>query len=64
MDGSFVRHLDQQEDDRFFLRAIADSAHGLGLHVIAESVEAEGVWHTLQGMGIDGGRGFGHGGPE
>ena len=64
VDGSFVRHLDQQEDNQFFLRAIADIAHGLDMQVIAESVEAEGVWHTLQGMGIDGGRGFWLGGPE
>ena len=64
VDGSFVRNLDQQEDNQFFLRAIADIAHGLDMHVIAESVEAESVWHTLQGMGVDGGRGFWLGRPE
>lgn len=64
VDGSFVRNLDQQEDNQFFLRAIADIAHGLDMQVIAESVETEAVWRTLQGMGIDGGRGYWLGGPE
>jgi EAL domain-containing protein (putative c-di-GMP-specific phosphodiesterase class I) len=64
VDGSFARNLDQQEDNQFFLRAVADIAHGLDMRVIAESVEAEAVWHTLQGMGVDGGRGFWLGGPE
>ena len=64
VDGSFVRNLNQQEDNQFFLRAVADIAHGLDMQVIAESVEAEVVWHTLQGMRIDGGRGFWLGGPE
>ncbi len=64
LDGSFVRHLDQQEDNQFFLRAVADIAHGLDMQVVAESVETEDVWNTLQGMGIDGGRGFWLGPPE
>ena len=64
VDGSFIRNLDQQDDNQFFLRAVADIAHGLDMQVIAESVETEAVWNTLQGMGVDGGRGFWLGGPE
>lgn len=64
VDGSYVRNLDQQEDNQFFLRAIADIARGLDMQVIAESVETEAVWDTLRGMGLDGGRGFWLGGLE
>lgn len=64
VDGSFVRNLDQQDDNRFFLRAIADIAHGLDMQVIADSVETEPVWDALQDLGIDGGRGFWLGPPE
>jgi diguanylate cyclase (GGDEF)-like protein len=64
VDGSFVRNLDQQDDNRFFLRAIADIAHGLDMLVIADSVETEPVWDALQDLGIDGGRGFWLGPPE
>lgn len=58
VDGSFVRNLDQQEDNQFFLRSIADIAHGLDMQVIAESVETEEAWKVLQGLAIDGGRGY------
>jgi EAL domain-containing protein (putative c-di-GMP-specific phosphodiesterase class I) len=64
VDGSFVRNLDRQDDNRFFLRAIADIAHGLDMLVIADSVETEPVWDALQDLGIDGGRGFWLGPPE
>jgi len=64
VDGSFVRNLDQQDDNRFFLRAVADIAHGLDMLVIADSVETEPVWDALQDLGIDGGRGFWLGPPE
>lgn len=64
VDGSFMRNLEQQDDNQFFLRAVADIAHGLDMQVIADSVETEATWRTLQGMGIDGGRGFWLGGPE
>ena len=64
VDGSFVRNLDQLEDNQFFLRAIADIAHGLDMQVIADSVEDESAWKTLQDLGIDGGRGFWLGAPE
>lgn len=64
VDGSFVRHLDQQEANRFFLRTISDIAHGLDMQVIAESVETEADWRALKSIGIDGGRGFWLGRPE
>ncbi len=64
VDGSFVRNLDQQEDNQFFLRSIADIAHGLDMQVIAESVETEEAWKVLKGLAIDGGRGYWLGLPE
>ena len=64
VDGSFVRNLDQQDDNRFFLRAVADIVHGLDMQVIADSVETETVWDALEDLGIDGGRGFWLGPPE
>ncbi|MDJ0739140.1 MAG: EAL domain-containing protein [Gammaproteobacteria bacterium] len=58
VDGSFVRDLHRHDDNRFFLRTIADIAHSLDMRVIAESVESEEDWQALQRLGIDGGRGF------
>lgn len=64
VDGSFVRQLPEQDDNRFFLRAIADIGHGLDMQVIAESVETENDWEALRGLGLDGGRGYWLGRPE
>lgn len=58
VDGSFIRNLDQHEDNQFFLKSVADIAHGLDMMVIAESVETDAVWGILQRTGIHGGRGF------
>lgn len=58
IDGSFIQQLEQHEDNRFFIRTIADIAHGLDMRVIAESVETEAAWDLLCTLGVDGGRGF------
>ncbi|MCG6966185.1 MAG: EAL domain-containing protein [Chromatiaceae bacterium] len=58
VDGSFVQNLRQQDANRFFLRALADIAHGLEMRVIAESVETEDDWLVLSELGVDGGRGY------
>jgi len=63
VDGSFVRHLDRHDDNRFFLRTIAEIAHGLDMQVIAESVETEASWQALAELGVDGGRGYWLGAP-
>ena len=64
VDGSFVRALHEHDDNRFFLRTVADIAHSLDMRVIAEAVETEAEWLALQQLGIDGGRGYWLGRPE
>ncbi|MCP5303992.1 MAG: EAL domain-containing protein [Chromatiaceae bacterium] len=64
VDGSFVRNLAQQEANRFFLRALAEIAHGLDMAVVADSVESEADWQAIKGLGVDAGRGFWLGNPE
>jgi len=58
IDGSFMRSLADGSDNRFFVQALADIAHGLEIDVIAESVESEAVWSQLQSLDLDGGQGF------
>jgi len=64
VDGSLIRNLHKQESNRFYLRAIADIAHGLDMRVIAESVETDADWRLLRGLGVDGGRGYWLGAPK
>ena len=58
IDGSFIQQLETREDNRFFVRTIAEIAHGLDMRVVAESVETEAAWALLRTLGVDGGRGF------
>lgn len=63
VDGSFVRAIDAHEDDRFFLKTVADIAHGLDMLVVAESVESEQAWRRVAEIGVDAGRGYWLGAP-
>ena len=64
VDGSFVHELHRHDDNRFFVRTVADIAHSLEMQVTAEAVESEEDWVALQQLGIDGGRGYWLGRPE
>ena len=64
IDGSLVRNLDRQEDNRFLLRTIADIAHGLDMEVVAESVDTGAAWQAAKGLGLDAGRGIWLGEPR
>ncbi|MEJ2575742.1 MAG: EAL domain-containing protein, partial [Gammaproteobacteria bacterium] len=64
IDGSFVRDLERQPDNQFYLQILCEIAHGLDMRVVAESVETEAVWRLLPGLGLDGGQGFWLGRPE
>ncbi len=51
-----LRERDAQS--RFFVRAVAQIAHGLDVAVLLEAVETEGVWAMLPDLQIDGGQGY------
>ncbi len=57
VDGSYVRGLDHNDDNCFFVKSITDIAHGLDIQVIAEYVETEAEWKMLRKLNIDGGQG-------
>ncbi len=63
VDGSFVRGIDQNRDNQFFIDSLTKIAHGLDLTVIAESVEADVERKALESMRVDGVQGFGIGRP-
>jgi len=58
IDGSYTRHIAEHSDNRFFLQTVADIAHGLDIQVIAEHVESEADFHSLQGIGINAMQGY------
>jgi len=58
IDGSFVRNLHVDADDRIFVKAIAELAHGLGIPCIAEFVENGHIVTVLKELGVHLGQGY------
>ncbi len=53
IDGLFVRNICEEPDNRVFIKAIVDVAHGLGKTTIAEYVETAEIYSILQELGVD-----------
>lgn len=53
IDKSFVIEMTEDENDAVIVRATIDLAHNLGLKVIAEGVEDEEAYNTLEILGCD-----------
>jgi EAL domain-containing protein (putative c-di-GMP-specific phosphodiesterase class I) len=58
IDGSFAAHLGRDPQSQFFVRAVAQIAHGLDMAVLLEAVETEAVWAMLPDLQVDGGQGY------
>lgn len=58
IDGSFVRGVDSNPDNQFFIRSLTKIAKSLDILVIAESVETEAEYQTLVSNNVDGMQGY------
>jgi len=52
------------EDNRFFIRSLTDTAHSIDIEVIAQAVESPAEREALESLGIDGIQGYLTGKPE
>jgi EAL domain-containing protein (putative c-di-GMP-specific phosphodiesterase class I) len=57
IDRSFLISLADGEDDTL-VRCMIDLAHNLGMQVVAEGVESEGVYQQLVELGCDAVQGY------
>jgi len=64
IDGSFVRHLEENYDNQVFLRHLVGLAKGLGLTTVAECVETANEAAILQREGVGFLQGYYFGRPE
>lgn len=64
IDGSFVRNLNDNEDDKVFVKALADVARGMNIATVAEMVENDELVKHLIEIGIDYGQGYHFGRPQ
>jgi len=58
IDGAFIRDLATNREDRIFVKAITDMAHGMGKKVTAEFVESAAIYTALGELGVDCAQGF------
>jgi len=63
VDQSFVSNLKIDSDHRTITEISILLAHKLGMQVVAEGIEDEGVWNILHEMGCDEGQGYWMGRP-
>lgn len=64
IDGSFIRALDHNAEDRIFVKSAAEMAHTMGKKVIAEFVESEAILQVLTDLGVDFAQGYFIGRPQ
>lgn len=58
IDGYYTRGISQNRDNQFFISALRDTVHTLGVSVIAQSVETVDEYESLQSMKLDGYQGY------
>lgn len=64
IDGTFVRELCHNEEDKTLVKAITEVAHSLGKTVVAEFVEDQATLELLQSYGVDYAQGYHIGRPS
>ena len=64
IDGSFIRNLDENQDDRVFVRAVVEAVHGYGKKVVAEYVENAMILERVRELGLDYAQGYHLGRPR
>jgi len=64
IDGSFVRDIESNADNRFFVKTLLDFTHGFGLKSVAEMVENGESAKILMDLGVDYMQGYYFGKPE
>ena len=64
IDGSLIREIDQNDEDKFFVSSLIGVAHSLGIKAYAEHVERETQLQLLGTLEIDGSQGYLHGSPK
>ncbi len=64
IDAGYTRHIEQEEDNQFFIQALADTAHSIDIKVIAQAIETSEERNTMKELKVDGIQGYLTGKPE
>jgi EAL domain-containing protein (putative c-di-GMP-specific phosphodiesterase class I) len=58
VDRSFVGQMADSSSDAVIVRSTIDLGHNLGLRVVAEGVESQEAWQSLEALGCDTAQGY------
>jgi len=64
IDGGYTRDINRENDNQFFIRALADTAHSVDIRVFAEAVESVEEIDAIRLLNVDGVQGYLFGKPE
>lgn len=59
VDGSFIRGIEQSRENQAFVESLVNLAHGLDIHVIADSMENDEEMAMAKRLRINGAQGYG-----
>jgi len=58
IDGSFVKHMDTNQEDRVFVKVLTEVSQTFGKKIIAEFVENQAILQLLDELGVDYAQGY------
>lgn len=58
IDGSFVRHMDVNKEDRIFVKVLTEISQAFGKKIIAEFVENKEILNLLEDLGVEYAQGY------
>ena len=64
IDGMFITHITENNDDKLFVEALVSVAKGMGKNTVAEFVESAEILEVLAELGVDYAQGYYIGKPQ
>jgi len=64
VDGYYTRGVSHNSENQFFIKSLRDTMHTLGIKIMAQSVETDEEYASLQTLRLDGYQGYVFGKPE
>ncbi len=58
IDGYYTRGIRDNKDNQFFIKALKDAVHTLGVNIVAQSIETSDEYEALKSIRLDGYQGY------
>jgi len=64
VDGYYTRGISRNRENQFFIKSLRETVHTLGIKIMAQSIETDEEYKSLQAIRLDGYQGYVFGMPE